>query len=47
MNELNQLFPSIPIVDEKGCPTPQFQRQWQDLLDHIADIERRLAAGGL
>jgi hypothetical protein len=47
LNPLNELYALVPIVDEKGCPTPQFQRQWQDLLAHIADIEARLTAGGL
>lgn len=37
----------VPIVDEKGRPTPQFQRQWQAVLDAIKAIDARLVAGGL
>lgn len=47
LNPLNQLYSMVPIVDKDGKPTPQFQRQWQDLLEHIAQIEARLTAGGL
>lgn len=47
LNPLNELFALVPIVDKEGRPTPQFQRMWQDLLAHIADIEARLTTGGL
>lgn len=54
LNPLNELFAMVPIVQVpqnqqqlNGQPTPQLQRQWQDLLAHIADIEARLTAGGL
>lgn len=55
LNALNELYALVPIVEvrtadpepQKGKPTPQFQRQWQDLLAHIADIEARLTVGGL
>lgn len=44
---LSNLQALVPIVDKDGKPTPQFQLLWQAVLDHIADIEARLTAGGL
>lgn len=33
---------NVPIVDERGLPTPQFLRQWQMLLQRLEDAERRI-----
>lgn len=54
MNPINPLQALDPIVDREGRPIPQFQINWQTLLEHIqalelaaADAEARLTAGGL
>ena len=43
----DQLRFNLPIVDKDGNPTPQFQRQWQQVLASLDNAQKRLAAGGL
>lgn len=34
---------NVPIVDGNGRPTPEFLRQWQQLIRELAEAKERLA----
>lgn len=44
---LTPLQGNLPIVDSKGCPTPQHMLLIQALIEEIEDLKARLDAAGI
>lgn len=47
MLDLSTLQANVPIVDQGGKPTPQYQQLVQALVEHIRDLEARLLAASI